>query len=179
MKAWNGWYHVNGNTYGTWLRGDPRGWRARWHREHVEGDYKKPPPPGIFDTLYQQSKRLLKTQPVRLRPSQQVAGGRAFVEKLIELDVEVLSFALDAIHYHFLARFPDGEVRQRVGKAKKNASHILRAYDLPGTVWAKKCRALPVSDRRHQVNVFRYIVNHRKAHAWVWTFREGMYWLNK
>jgi len=122
MNAWNGWYHVNGNTYGTWLRGDPRGWRARWHRRHVEGDSRKPPPPGTFDTLHQQSKRLLKAQPVRLDAPQQVAGGQAFVEKLIKLGVEVLSFALDATHYHLLARFPDGEVRQRVGKAKKNAS---------------------------------------------------------
>ena len=45
MTAWNNWYHVNGNTYGTWLPGDPRGWRERGHKKHVAGDYKNPPPP--------------------------------------------------------------------------------------------------------------------------------------
>jgi hypothetical protein len=43
-KAWNDWYHVVVHVYGSWLRGDPRGWRARHHREHVDGDYKNPPP---------------------------------------------------------------------------------------------------------------------------------------
>ena len=38
MKAWRGWYHVTGGTYGSWLPGDPRGWRARGRREHVDGD---------------------------------------------------------------------------------------------------------------------------------------------
>ena len=49
MGAWNGWYHVNGNTYGTWLPGDERGWRSRHHKVHVNGDYKNPPPPGAHD----------------------------------------------------------------------------------------------------------------------------------
>src|SRR3954468_9029001 len=40
---WNNWYHCMGNTYGTWLPGDPRGFRTRLHREHVEGDYRNPP----------------------------------------------------------------------------------------------------------------------------------------
>ena len=35
-SAWNGWYHVTGGTYGTWLRGDGRGWRDRKHRTHVD-----------------------------------------------------------------------------------------------------------------------------------------------
>ena len=32
---WNDWYHCNGNTYGTWLRGDPRGFRERRHRLEI------------------------------------------------------------------------------------------------------------------------------------------------
>ena len=47
--AWNGWYHVTANTYGTWLRGDPRGWRERHHRKHVEGDYQTRPVPGTAE----------------------------------------------------------------------------------------------------------------------------------
>jgi hypothetical protein len=44
MSAWRDWYHVTGSTYGAWLPGDPRGFRTRHHRQHVEGDYKDPPP---------------------------------------------------------------------------------------------------------------------------------------
>ena len=179
MKAWNGWYHVNGNTYGTWLRGDPRGFRTRRHREHVDGDYKNPPPEGKYDDLYARSRRLLRSKPVYLDETQRKIAGRAFVDKLVELDTELLVFSLDACHYHALARFPDEEVRMRVGRAKKNSSHVLRSSGLAGTVRAKKCRALPVSDRRHQLNVFSYIEDHRLEGAWVWTFREGLYWLKR
>ena len=52
MAAWNNWYHVNGNTYGTWLPGDPRGWRERGHKKHVDGDYKSPPPAGSGDAMH-------------------------------------------------------------------------------------------------------------------------------
>ena len=57
--AWNRWYHVTCNTYGTWLRGDPRGWRERHHRRHVEGDYKHRPAPGTGQDELALSKALM------------------------------------------------------------------------------------------------------------------------
>lgn len=66
MLPWNNWYHCMGNTYGTWLPGDPRGFRTRHHREHVEGDYRDPPPKGQYDQRFTQSKQLLTRQPVHL-----------------------------------------------------------------------------------------------------------------
>ncbi|MFW6133090.1 MAG: hypothetical protein ACOC8F_04280 [Planctomycetota bacterium] len=125
MGAWNGWYHVNGSTYGTWLRGDPRGWRACHHREHVEGDYRNPPPPGTYDELHRRSGELLKRGPIRLTPQQRRAAGRAMVGKLLALDTDTLAVAVGAAHYHILARFRDDRVRWWVGWAKKHASHAL------------------------------------------------------
>src|SRR4029079_6566514 len=46
IEPWNAWYHVTNHVCGSWVRGDPRGWRSRHHREHVDGDYKNPPPTG-------------------------------------------------------------------------------------------------------------------------------------
>lgn len=40
VEPWNSWYHVTIHVYGSWLRGDPRGWRSRHHREHADGDYE-------------------------------------------------------------------------------------------------------------------------------------------
>ena len=65
-EPWNHWYHCTASTYGTWLRGDPRGWRARHHREHVEGDYRNPPPPGTYAPMLAQSKKLMKRPAVHL-----------------------------------------------------------------------------------------------------------------
>ena len=50
------WRHVVISTHGNWLPGDPRGFRTRHHLEHVEGDYRNPPTPGIYDHRFDQTK---------------------------------------------------------------------------------------------------------------------------
>lgn len=177
MSAWNSWYHVTGNTYGTWVRGDRRGWREWKHHEHVEGDYKHPPPIEECEPAYEQSLRRMKYRPVHLNHNQRRIAGQGIIEKLVELDIEIITVSVDAVHYHILARFRDDQVRRRVGRAKKNASHLLSDYGLRGTVWAKRCRPLPIRSREHQLNVFNYILDHGKTGAWTWSFREGLYWL--
>ena len=82
INPWNNWVHCCGSTYGTWVRGDPRGWRARHHREHVDGDYKNPPPPGKYKHEQARSKKLLKRQRVVLTPAQREAACLAFARNL-------------------------------------------------------------------------------------------------
>ena len=176
MGAWNGWYHVNGNTYGTWLPGDRRGWRSRGHREHVDGDYKHPPPPGLYEGLHAASKDLQKGGAVFLNVAHRKIAGQAMVQMLLHQGVELLAFSLDAIHYHLLARFGELRSREAVGRAKKHAYHVLRSSGHPGRIWAKRGRTLPIRDRQHQLNVYGYIPGHRKQGAWVWTFKQGLYW---
>jgi len=48
LAPWRDWYHCVVTTYGAWLRGDPRGWRSRHHREHIQGDYRRPPSSGTY-----------------------------------------------------------------------------------------------------------------------------------
>jgi len=172
MGAWNGWYHITGNTYGTWARGDERGWREWRHHEHVEGDYRNPPDPERCRVPLAQSRRVMKGSPIRLNPAQRHVAGEAMVEKLAEQGIEVLALSVGGEHYHFLARFRDGNVRDRVGRAKKSASHALRAHGLPGTVWGKRCGVRPIRDRAHQINVFSYVLSHAEEGAWTWSFRQ-------
>jgi len=98
------------------------------------------------------------------------------VEKLLRLQIEVLVSALDALHFHVLARFRDREVRQRIGIAKKHSYFILRDQDFQGKLWEKGADVVPIRNRQHQVHVFHYIGQHREKGAWVWNFREGVYW---
>jgi hypothetical protein len=179
MDAWNHWYHVDGHTYGTWLPGDPRGWREKKHRRHVDGDYRHPPPPGTGEALHNRSRGLLKHPPVRLDAPQRECAGRAPVEMLTFQEVELLVLSMDAIHYHLLGRFRDRQVRRRVGRAKKHAWHRLRGRWRVAKVWQKLCNVTPIADRGHQANVFRYIRSHGQKGAWVWTFRQGMYWRDR
>src|SRR5205809_4884314 len=89
-KPWNAWYHVTIHVYGSWLRGDPRGWRSRHHREHVDGDYKNPPPKGKYDNLYELSKALMKRDPVKIERELRQFVTNAIAEKLRADGIEVL-----------------------------------------------------------------------------------------
>ena len=176
MAAWNGWYHVGGNTYGTWLPGDPRGWRERDHKKHVAGDYKNPPPVGSGDSLHRYSHKLLKEPPVFLTTAQRAIAGRALADMLTTQNIEVLVVALTAIHFHLLGRFPNTDVRPVVGRAKKHAYFKLRDSGFAGHLWGEGTDVVPITGRKHQLNVFDYIRRHVDEGAWVWTFREGLYW---
>jgi REP element-mobilizing transposase RayT len=174
-QGWK-WFHVTGNTYGTWLPGDPRGWRSRKHKVHVDGDYRDPPAPGAYDHLNAHSRSLLTRDAVLLTPDQRRVAGRAMVDRLLELNVRLLALSCGRAHYHLLGGFSDHEVRQLVGRAKKNATFDLRECGFEGRAWARKSRPLPVGNRAHQRNVFEYILDHAREGAWVWSFRDGRSW---
>jgi REP element-mobilizing transposase RayT len=172
MTAWRGWYHVNGGTYGMWLPGDPRGWRDRGHRTHVEGDYKRPPPQGIGAELYDRSRGLLQQSPTRLSREQRPIVGTALLEMLDRQHVEAIALSVSDVHFHMLARFPSPKVKSFVGRAKKHAYFVLRDAGIADRIWEAGCHVLPIRDRQHQVNVFNYICAHQEKGAWLWTFRD-------
>ncbi len=176
MTAWNDWYHVTGNTYGTWLPGDPRGWREKDHKKHVDGDYKSPPPAGTGERLLGCSRGAMKHDAVQLDLAQCVIAGQAMAAYLLGKSFDVIVLSLDAIHFHLLGRFPDGQVRRPAGHAKVNAYYRLRDSGRRGKLWAKSCGVTPIADRAHQVRAFNYIRQHEQVGAWVWTFEQGVYW---
>jgi hypothetical protein len=79
--AWNHWYHVIINTYGSWLPGDPRGWRTRHLREQIGGDYKNPPK-GSREGLRAKSRSLMGRNAVRVSAKLRRVILNAIVEKL-------------------------------------------------------------------------------------------------
>jgi hypothetical protein len=60
-----------GNTYGTWLPGDERGFRTENQKLDVPHDYKDPSPKGKYDGLHRYSRSLLKREPVYLETLEQ------------------------------------------------------------------------------------------------------------
>src|SRR5438093_6803654 len=94
------WCHVIVTTYGAWLYGDPRGFRTRHHREHVEGDYKNPPPPGTYDDKFQRSKESLKQPRVILTPKWRKEVGIALRDKLLLLGAQLLRLSVSGQHVH-------------------------------------------------------------------------------
>jgi len=169
---WRDWYHCNGNTYGTWVRGDSRGFRERSHREHRVGDYRQPPPQKLYETHRRQSRRLMRKSPIYLDESAQKVAGAAMVENLLGDGIELLVLALDDHHFHLLAKVTDRNPRHWIGRAKMHSSRLLSEQGLTGKVWAVRCRALPIEHREHQLRTYRYILKHREQGAWVWSFKD-------
>jgi hypothetical protein len=101
---WNNWYHCVAGTYGSWLYGDARGFRTYKHREHVEGDYKNPPPPGTYDQLYRMVKWSMKRDAVVLSPDERRFVCAAVVEKIELYGIEAIALAVAPTHLHVLMR---------------------------------------------------------------------------
>lgn len=178
-SPWKGWFHHTGHCFGSWLRGDPRGWRTRHHREHVEGDYKNPPEEGAWEWLFAYSKRLMKRKEVTLDWTLRVFVLHCVVAKLLADGVEVLCASLDNRHLHVLARYPKASPRYALGYAKKYATQKLKAHGLAvgldlqlgEGIWAKRSHPEPIADQDHHVFAFKYILKHAKKGAVVWHFK--------
>jgi REP element-mobilizing transposase RayT len=167
------WYHCICHTYASWLYGDSRGFRSRHHREHVEGDYKNPPPPGRYAKQLERSIKLLKQPPVTIQHVLREVVGMAMVEKLLEYEAQLLALSVSSNHVHLLAKMPPGPIpRLWVGYAKRNATFQLKEIDWHGKLWAKRSDINPIQDRPHQLNTYQYILRHSNEGAWVWDFRD-------
>ena len=187
--GWNDWYHCVASTYGSWLHGDPRGFRTRHHRQHIEGDYKNPPPPGKYDKALERSRRRIKRPPVIIPPAARPIILDELLEQLIARNIERLTACVSGQHMHVLARFPeartwhmkphrlrtsakDDPIRHILGIAKRQASRrVIHEKLMTGAIWAKRCKIKPVKDRAHQLNVFYYILDHTHEGAAVWHFK--------
>jgi len=166
------WFHVVLTFYGNWLPGDPRGFRTRHHKKHIEGDYKNPPPKGLYEDLHYFSKESLKQPRMVLSPDQQIIVGNAFLETLLTLEVSTLAIAVSRTHLHLQAEFETNQVRITCGRAKKNSWHRLCDDHWQGKLWAKGGKYQPIKDYSHQKNTHRYILKHSNENAWVWKWNK-------
>ena len=167
MLAWNDWYHVMGHTYGTWLSGDPKGFRTRHHREHVEGNYRNPPPKGTYDGLHDWTKRAMKRDPVYLDREQRRRALDERVGSLQRRGLEIEVFSFDRIHLHGLVSVPDQDPKRWIGVAKKESSHYCKqtGHAPQGGLWATGCKCLPVENERHFRSSRKYILDHEQRGA--------------
>jgi hypothetical protein len=171
MFAWKDWYHVTGHTYGTWLPGDPRGFRTRDHREHVEGDYRNPPPKGKYDGLHDWAKRAMKRDPVFLDMEQRRRALDELVASLQRRSLELEVCSVDRIHLHALVCVPDHDPKRWIGIAKKESSHYCKqtGHAPDGGLWATGCKCLPVENDRHYRSARKYILDHEQRGAVIYS----------
>jgi hypothetical protein len=124
----------------------------------------------------------MKRKRVVLTPAQRQAACLAFAEKLRSLGIELIDLCVGAKHWHALLRcigrvdkMEYGKlfklVRRMVGQGKGfSARHLSKTGLAPeGGVWAKRCRPIPIKNRAHQLNVAKYIPDHAKKGAAVYS----------
>ena len=101
--------------------------------------------------------------------------GAAFIRKLLRLDCRVIAGAVAGRHGHFLVEMPYdyNKERQLVGRAKNISSYLVRK-ELPGHDWAAGGRFRLIKNRKHQVNVFKYIWKRQGRGAWTWIMFEAL-----
>jgi hypothetical protein len=69
---------------------------------------------------------------------------------------------------------PGPTPRNWVGLAKKHAKFVCNDEGWDGKLWAVRSKIIPIKDRQHQLNTYRYILDHINESAWVWDFRRGV-----
>ena len=188
MPGWNRWYHCIATTYGNWLPGDPRGFRTRGHREHVEGDYKSPPPEDMYAGRHNVARNRLKRPAVHLNNSARLLVLEEVLKSFEQHGIEGLAVSVSPTHMHLLARFPlkrkqptlderelrtsavDDPVRHFIGQIKQwSSKRLIREGLLDGGAWGRRGKIVPITHREHQVNTYRYIVAHQQMNAAIWT----------
>ncbi|MEX0777390.1 MAG: hypothetical protein WD042_16930 [Phycisphaeraceae bacterium] len=105
ILPWRNWYHCMGNTFGTWLPGDPKGFRSRHHEAHVEGDYHFPPPPGYYDGMFEQARHMMPRDAVFVPRELRALVCQVFADALRYHKVEIVELSVGGVHWHLLARF--------------------------------------------------------------------------
>lgn len=190
----HGWCHCIESTYGSWLPGDPRGFRTRHQRETIRGDYKAPPPEGIYERRHDMSRSLTDGETVILSHDARGVVLEQVKTTLILYKVPLRVICVAATHMHLLAQFPDrlhrtrggapspsqsdaaprtsaidDPVRHLMGQAKQWSSKaVVRAALASHSIWAKRGAIVRVNDANHLENVVRYILDHEEQGATVW-----------
>ena len=166
------WRHVIINTRGSWLHGDPRGFRNRGHRIHSSGDYKNPPPPGEHAGLFKYHK-IMSSGEVLIPRDLRAVIGKTFVRELQEQGHQTICAAVTKVHAHALVELPDDvrTIKRIIGEAKRKSSKAVKDV-LKGRIWSAGLKYEPVDSRGHSVSTYRYILFKQGADAWTWSFRD-------
>ncbi len=161
-ELWGNWAHIIINTLGSWLPGEPNGFRNRNHRIHSSGDVDHPPPPGEHEGLLRYSHSRSHDAvsiPASLR--------MPIAEMLITLHCRVRIISVSASHGHILADVGPDDAKPLVGRIKQASSHRVR-HTMPGHIWSQGCHIDRVRDEDGYRNVANYIAAHIDENAAIW-----------
>ncbi len=139
--AWGDWYHCTSHTFAAWLPGDRRGHRERHHRDHIDGDYRRPPK-HPDEAKRRRAEDGMTRSRIILCPEARRHAVTFLVEALHYYQTELAELAVTATHLHVLARFPpDPEMVAKLLEQRQASPRFkTQSRSSPGDGWVGQVR---------------------------------------
>lgn len=175
------WWLVTWTTYGTWLPGDPRGFRTWRGTEYV-------PPPRRYARLNESTynradyadkhanARELSDPAVVLTPVHQNVALSAILKDIETIPLYASAIAVGASHIHLLAKFAERRIRATVGRLKAAATRAIHDADAtfqPKRIWAKECHMKSKETEADYRTALNYIKRHFLEGALIHVFTKS------
>ena len=159
------WYLITWTTHGSWLPGDPRGFRTYGHRVDIPppkryADSKDVYKPDDWKRLFEYHKRKCK-EAVSLDKKQQAFVHKRITEIAVAKGCSVKAIHVSGCHVHVLIRHDRSDLSGLVQRIKGITSRELSEYGLKGKVWARGYHARPIPDNA-LAEAIHYILFHNK-----------------
>jgi hypothetical protein len=174
----DGWWLVTWTTYGSWLPGDPRGFRTWRAKERIS-------PPRRFaahaDDVYDPAKYANRYSlaieqcgtGVRLDSNHRQVAMHAIIGDLTALTLPGAVIAIADSHVHLVAQFGGLPIRPTVGRLKSVATRAMKDADSnfdPKRSWTKGCHMESLNDEASLDAACRYVAGHVSQGAVVYTW---------
>lgn len=168
------WWHVSWNTYGTWLPGDPRGFRNRDHRIHSSGDYKRRPPESEHAGLHRYSKRVSDHEVVLKTASLRKEVCQALLDTIDEMEVRCMVVTVCRVHVHLVIELPIEEASFRTSMTRLKTYSSAKVEHKPQSrLWARLWRNDLIDTPEYRQTAFEYDRDKQGPYACVWTHNKG------
>jgi REP element-mobilizing transposase RayT len=174
-RTGHGWCHVMWHTYGTWLHGDPRGFRDRYYRIHSSGDYRNPPPLGEHAGLHRYMKRISDPEVILAISAQRQEVCQALAATVEHPGYRLLVIAVCKVHVHLVVELPlDTRERDRALREIKTRSSARVKSKPTSRLWARKWTLRDIDTPSHRTTVFKYVRDRQGRYACVWVAGMGI-----
>jgi REP element-mobilizing transposase RayT len=162
------------HTYGTWLPGDPRGFRNRHHRIHSSGDYKHPPPEGEHEGLHRYAKRVSKDEAVLATPELRKEVCDALLETIRSFEWRAMALTVCRVHVHLVIELPTDEEAFDKAMTDLKTRSSARVRNKPAQrLWARKWKPVLIEDEQHREDEIVYVRDKQGRFNCAWTHRDG------
>jgi hypothetical protein len=177
------WWLITWGTYGSWLPGDPRGFRTWRRREYVPPPYGKAEggeptyDPSAYAEQHDDARSRLTSTAVSLTVADRREACSALVGEIATIRIVPAILAVAKHHAHFIAQFGELEIRPTIGRLKAAATRSMRnaSFDAP-LLWAKGCHMESLNSDDDFLGAYQYVEQHQAQGAAIHKWEANLEW---